>query len=64
MDLNTRRSYRRRSRLAHASRTIAMTMPINTNTTIATCIQTHVGDTRAQASVREAARGAGGAHIV
>jgi len=25
---------------------MAMTMPITTNTTIATCIQIHVGDTR------------------
>jgi hypothetical protein len=36
---------------------MAMTMPITTNTTIATCIQIHVGDTRGSLAA-VAARGA------
>jgi hypothetical protein len=32
-----------------------MTMPISTNTTIATCIQIHVGDIAAQASALQPA---------
>jgi hypothetical protein len=32
------------ARAAQASFVIAMTMPISTNTTIAICIQIHVGD--------------------
>jgi hypothetical protein len=36
---------------------IAMTMPIKTNTTIATCIQIHVGDTPPERSASHPARG-------
>jgi hypothetical protein len=31
---------------------IAMTMPVTTNTTIATCIQIHVGDTTSEDTAR------------
>jgi hypothetical protein len=37
---------RARSRSGQASFVIAMTIPITTNTTIATCIQIQVGDIR------------------
>jgi hypothetical protein len=42
--LNTRRSYPEAIRSAQASLVIATIIPISTNTTIATCIQIHVGD--------------------
>jgi hypothetical protein len=37
------------ARLAQASFVIATTIPITTNTTIAICIQIHVGDIAAEA---------------
>jgi hypothetical protein len=43
---------------------IAMTMPISTKTTIATCIQIQVGDIATKATARHPARGAGTANIV
>lgn len=38
------------TRTAQASFVIAITMPISTNTTIAICIQIHVGDMQAEPS--------------
>jgi hypothetical protein len=43
---------------------MAMTMPMRTNTTIATCVQIHIGDTPAQATVGHPARGARQVNIV
>lgn len=43
---------------------IAMIMPISTNTTIATCIQIHVGDTASQATAGDSARASRAANIV
>jgi hypothetical protein len=45
IDLNTRRSYPKPTGPLQASLTIAMTIPIKTNTTIANCVQIQIGDT-------------------
>jgi hypothetical protein len=43
---------------------IAMIMPMSTNTTIATCVQIHVGDTAAKATASHLAHRAPAANIV
>jgi hypothetical protein len=43
---------------------IAIAIPMSTNTTIATCVQIHVGDTAAKATARDPAQPVRGANMV